>query len=54
MSYVTGSHNFKVGYQGMHDEPTSNNQTFTGFSSFRVNNGKPNQVSLTLNRLVPR
>ena len=48
LSYVTGSHNFKVGYQGMHDEPTTNNQTFTGFSSFRVNNGRPNQISLTL------
>ena len=32
----------------MHDEPTTNNQTFTGFSSFRVNNGRPNQISLTL------
>jgi len=48
VSYVTGTHSFKFGYQGMHDHPTTNNQTYTGFSSFRLSNGVPNQISLSL------
>jgi hypothetical protein len=47
-SYVTGSHNTKVGYQGAYYayEPLSftNSQNL----SFRVNNGVPNQLTETL------
>jgi hypothetical protein len=38
-SYVTGAHSFKVGYYGTHDEPTTNNTNYTGFSNFQLSNG---------------
>src|SRR5207302_4359232 len=38
----------KIVYQGMHDEPTSSNQTYSGFQNFRVNSGRPNQITLVL------
>ncbi len=58
MSYVTGSHSFKVGYQGAY--MVAKTPTFLGQQiSYRFNNGVPNQLTqrlgptLTSNRTVP-
>jgi hypothetical protein len=57
-SYVTGSHSFKVGYQGAY--MSAKTPTFVGQQiSYRFNNGVPNQLTqrlgptLTSNRTVP-
>jgi hypothetical protein len=58
MSYVTGSHNLKVGYQGAY--MIAKTPTFVGQQiSFRLSNGVPNQLTqrigsaLSSNRVVP-
>jgi Carboxypeptidase regulatory-like domain len=51
VSYVTGAHNTKIGYQGNFYDVTSKSQPFRheyaslGLSSFRFNNGVPNQLT---------
>jgi hypothetical protein len=49
-SFVTGSHNIKVGYQGgaLIDQRKNfgNNQ----FINYRTNNGRPDQITLNINR----
>jgi len=58
VSYVTGSHSFKAGYQGAY--MVAKTPTFLGQQiSYRFNNGVPNQLTqrlgptLTSNRTVP-
>jgi hypothetical protein len=58
LSYVTGSHNLKAGYQGAY--MIAKTPSFIGQQiSYRVNNGVPNQLtqrigeSLSSNRVVP-
>ena len=58
LSYVTGSHSFKTGYQGAY--MVAKTPTFVGQQiSYRFNNGVPNQLTqrlgptLTSNRTVP-
>jgi hypothetical protein len=58
LSYVTGSHNVKVGYQGAY--MIAKSPSFVGQQlSYRFNNGIPNQItqrigeSLSSNRVVP-
>jgi hypothetical protein len=58
LSYVTGSHNFKVGYQGAY--MIAKSPSFVGDQiSYRFNNGIPNQItqrigeSLSSNRVLP-
>ena len=58
LSYVTGSHSFKIGYQGAY--MVAKTPSFLGQQiSYRFNNGVPNQLTqrlgptLTSNRTVP-
>ena len=58
LSYVTGAHSFKIGYQGAY--MVAKTPTFLGQQiSYRFNNGVPNQLTqrlgptLTSNRTVP-
>ena len=48
MSYVTGAHNMKFGYQGAFHAYTPKQFTNNQFLSYRVNNGVPNQLTETL------
>ncbi len=48
MSYVTGSHNAKVGYQGSYLVARSKFVTPDSRVSYRVNQGVPNQVTVRL------
>ena len=59
LSYVTGAHSFKVGYQGaLHDRQDADASSGQQIS-YRFNNGVPNQLTqrlgptLTSNRTVP-
>ena len=52
MSYVTGAHNMKFGYQGGFSNPTPDLlRTSTRSSMIRINNGVPNR--LTADRRLP-
>jgi hypothetical protein len=48
MSYVTGAHNMKFGYQGAFLGYTPTAYTNDQFLAYRVNNGVPNQLTETL------
>jgi hypothetical protein len=53
-SFVTGSHNIKVGYQGallIDQRKTFGNDQFL---QYRVNNGVPDQITLLINRIPVR
>ena len=44
VSYVTGAHNMKFGYQGGFSNPTQDNYYFGPIILIRTNNGVPNQL----------
>ena len=44
MSYVTGAHSMKFGYQGGFNNPSQTYYNFTGTPRYRFNNGVPNQL----------
>ena len=46
-SYIPGSHNMKVGYQGNVSHPSQGYFNFTPFIQYRFNNGIPNQLNQT-------
>ena len=46
-SYIPGSHNMKVGYQGNISHPSQGYFNFTPFIQYRFNNGVPNQLNQT-------
>ncbi len=46
-SYIPGSHNIKVGYQGNISHPSQGYFNTTPFIQFRFNNGIPNQLNQT-------
>ncbi len=46
-SYIPGSHNIKVGYQGNVSHPSQGYFNTTPFIQFRFNNGIPNQLTQT-------
>ena len=46
-SYIPGSHNIKVGYQGNVSHPSQGYFNTTPFIQFRFNNGIPNQLNQT-------
>ena len=46
-SYIPGSHNMKVGYQGNISHPSQAYFNFTPFIQYRFNNGIPNQLNQT-------
>ena len=48
-SVVDGSHNMKFGYQGGHLIDQRTNFTNSQFLSYRLNNGRPNQLTMTVN-----
>ncbi len=48
-TYVTGSHNMKVGYQGVFHLETRTPSTNNYNLQYRVNNGIPNQLTQSLN-----
>ena len=48
-SYVTGAHSLKVGYQGTWDQSDTNAFTNSTGLAYRVNNGVPNQLTMTIN-----
>jgi hypothetical protein len=48
MSYVTGSHNMKFGYQGGFGNPSQTYQNFTQVVQVRTSNGVPNQLTQTI------
>jgi hypothetical protein len=48
LSYVTGAHNFKAGYNGGHLVDNFENFTNSQNLLYRVNNGVPNQVTQTM------
>src|ERR1700730_3345935 len=45
VSYVTGAHNMKFGYQGGFNNPSQTYTYFTPIFRVRTNNGVPNQIS---------
>ena len=45
LSYVTGAHNLKVGYQGGFSNPNQTYQYFNEVILVRLNNGAPNQLT---------
>ena len=45
LSYVTGAHNMKVGYQGGFSNPNQTYQYFNEVILVRLNNGAPNQLT---------
>ena len=47
VSYVPGSHNMKLGYQGNISHPSQGYHNFTPFIQYRFNNGVPNQLNQT-------
>jgi hypothetical protein len=47
ISYVTGAHSMKVGYQGGFSNPSQSYYNFTPFVQFRFLNGVPNQLTQT-------
>jgi hypothetical protein len=48
MSYVTGSHNMKVGYQGSFLVNNTNRVRNDTLMSYRFNQGRPNQFTMTI------
>jgi hypothetical protein len=50
LSYVTGAHSMKFGYQGGHLIDSQWNYTNDQFLAYRVNNGVPNQLTETINQ----
>ena len=46
-SYIPGSHNVKIGYQGNISHPSQAYHNFTPFIQYRFNNGVPNQLNQT-------
>ena len=48
LSYVTGSHNMKFGYQGGFGNPSQTYQNFTQVVQVRTSNGVPNQLTQTI------
>lgn len=53
-SFVTGSHSVKVGYQGALLFDDRKNFSNTEFLQYRVNNGVPDQLTLSINRFPVR
>ena len=47
ISYITGAHNVKVGYQGGFSNPSQSYYNFTPYFQYRFNNGVPNQLTQT-------
>ena len=45
LSFVTGAHNMKVGYQGGFNNPNQTYQYFNEVILVRLNNGAPNQLT---------
>ena len=48
LSYVTGAHNMKFGYQGGFGNPSQTYQNFTQVVQVRTSNGVPNQLTQTI------
>ena len=48
LTYVTGSHNMKFGYQGGFGNPSQTYQSFTQVVQVRTLNGVPNQLTQTI------
>ena len=48
LTYVTGSHNMKFGYQGGFGNPSQTYQNFTQVVQVRTSNGVPNQLMQTI------
>ena len=48
ISYVTGAHNLKIGYQGSFNNPSSDFYYFSYFPLFRFKDGNPNQLTQTI------
>jgi hypothetical protein len=48
LTYVTGAHNMKFGYQGGFSNPSQTYQTFTQVVQVRTLNGAPNQLTQTV------
>ena len=48
MSYVSGAHNMKFGYQGGFSTPTKNYYYDSQVIQVRTNNGIPNQITETI------
>jgi hypothetical protein len=48
LTYVTGSHNMKFGYQGGFGNPSQTYQSFTQVVQVRTLNGAPNQLTQTI------
>jgi hypothetical protein len=53
-SFVTGSHNVKVGYQGALLIDQRKNFGNDQFLQYRVNNAVPDQITITINRFPVR
>jgi hypothetical protein len=49
-SFVTGRHSVKIGYQGVLLIDRRKNFSSDSFLSYRVNNGVPNQITMSINR----
>ena len=45
LSYVTGAHNMKFGYQGGFNNPNQTYQSFNEVIHVRLNNGQPNRLT---------
>ena len=54
VSFVTGTQSIKIGYQGalLYDDRT--NYSNSNFLQYRVNNGVPNQLTMSINRYTLR
>ena len=48
LSYITGAHNMKFGYQGGFGNPSQTYQNYTQVVQIRTNSGVPNQLTQTL------
>ena len=48
LTYVTGAHNMKFGYQGGFGNPSQTYQNFTQVVQVRTSNGVPNQLMQTI------
>jgi hypothetical protein len=48
LSYVTGAHNMKFGYQGGFSNPTQHWYVFNDVINVRLNNGAPNRLTQTV------
>jgi hypothetical protein len=53
-SFVTGSQSIKIGYQGALLYDDRKNYTNAEFLQYRVNNGVPNQLTMTINQFPVR